>query len=91
MPENNQDTEERVILGFWTINKTIKALAKEHQLKLPSREIYNITSFYSTTVNDDPELLCEYDPKNYGDPTGEEAIRDWFKAKVVHDLRSAAA
>lgn len=91
MPKNSQTTQKRNVPGFWSINKTIKALAKEHQLKLPSKEIYNITSFYSTTLNSDPELLCEHDPRSYSDPTGEEAIRDWFKAKVVHDIRSAAA
>lgn len=82
MPENNDNKL------FWSSFKTIKKVSKEHGLKLSHREYHRITNEYVTQIDECDDL--HYDPKTYSDPTGEQAVRDWFSQWVAADVKAVA-
>ena len=80
MPENRQ---------FWKLRKAVAKVAKEHGMKLSHRELHRVTNAYQDQMDVDNELSCAHDPKTYSDPTGEEAVRDWFQQWVTADIQAA--
>ncbi|NIH72247.1 hypothetical protein [Auritidibacter ignavus] len=69
--------------GFWDVYRTIKKTAKQEGLKLSSKKVFNISNYYmrllEDAVKEDEELQCDFDPTTYKDPTGDAAVKHWFR------------
>ena len=81
MPKNKQ---------FWTVRKIVAKVADEFGLRLSHRELHRVANAYLQLLDAESDLL-QYDPKNYADPTGELAVRDWFDHWLRRDLSEVAA